>query len=232
MPGPVFGWGVFGFICPKPFVWLGGILLDFQGHVLARMIFFNHPRPCTFRCSWLGCVPFRLPKAICVARVIFVKFQDHVLVRVILFNHPRPCTFRYVKPFVWLGLSVFIKSSKTMCWLGWSSLIILDHALARMIFAFLARMIFAFLVRWHIDPGTEKCALKESMRQRAERACSACVPQRSCMHESRPTGTFGFPTTCPDLLRRNEVKGLGFVKLCLSQYLVRVFSVSFSHSCG
>ena len=118
MPGPVFGWGVFGFICPKPFVWLGGILLDFQGHVLARMIFFNHPRPCTFRCSWLGCVPFRLPKAICVARVIFVKFQDHVLVRVILFNHPRPCTFRYLKPFVWLGLSVFIKSSKTMCWLG------------------------------------------------------------------------------------------------------------------
>ena len=37
-----------------------------QDHVLARMIFFNHPRPCTFRCSWLGCVPFRLPKAICL----------------------------------------------------------------------------------------------------------------------------------------------------------------------
>ena len=134
--------------------------------MLARMIFFNHPRPCTFRCSWLGCVPFRLPKAICVARVIFVKFQDHVLARMILFNHPRPCTFRYVKPFVWLGLSVFIKSSKTMCWLGWSSSIILDHALAR--------MIFAFLVRWHIGPGTEKCALKSQM-QSAERACSAYI---------------------------------------------------------
>ena len=33
---------------------------------------------------------------------------------------------------------------------------------------------------------------------------------------------------------RGEVKGLGFVKLCLGQYLARVFSVSFaqSHSCG
>ena len=152
------------------------------------MIFFNHPRPCTFRCSWLGCFPFRLPKAICVARVIFVKFQDHVLARMILFNHPRPCTFRYLKPFVWLGLSVLIKSSKTMCWLGWSSLIILDHALAR--------MIFALLVRWHIDPGTEKCALKSQCRGRKGHVVHVFSKGVACTNPVQPE-LLGFPPPAP-----------------------------------
>ena len=61
-----------------------------------------------------------LPKAICVARVVclYKVIQDHVLARMIFFNHP-------------------------------------NHALAR--------MIFAFLVRWHIGPGTLALAQKSAL---------------------------------------------------------------------